>query len=663
MKILIVDDNADARYILKKTLASAGHQVLEAENGKIALSLAQEHLPDLVISDILMPEMDGFQFCRRIRGNDTFRDMPFVFYTATYTDAKDEEFALSLGADQFLRKPMDGKGFLAAIQNLVRKTAQGEIPASTSILNTEKTYLKLYNERLIQKLEKKIIDLEEETEARQQAEANLKATMEAVPDMIFRLDRQARFLDFKPGKGFAPYVSPDAFIGRTADEVLPEEIARQTLANVHKALETGRTITYDYQLPAKGKVRDYEARYAPATNNEVVAIVRDVTELRNLQKQLLQAQKMEAVGHLAGGVAHDFNNMLSIILGYAEMAVNRVNVHDPLYGDLEEIINAANRSTSLVQQLLAFSRQQPVTPQVLDLNHLIGNGQKMLGRLIGEDIEMVFIPGHALWSIKIDPSQIDQIMANLAVNARDAIEGVGQLTIETGNIVIDEAYCQMHHGANPGKFVSLTVSDSGTGMSRETLDHLFDPFYTTKPVGSGTGLGLSTVYGIVKQNNGFVYVYSELDHGTSFKIYFPNVEGPPEKMELPRTKSHTTKGDETILIVEDERMILKLCQTVLQRQGYQVLCASSPEEAIILCKNHDGPINLLITDVVMPKMNGKELKDRIEAMRPNICVLFMSGYTYQIIQARGVLDEELNFIQKPFSTADLVCKVRQILDD
>ena len=487
--------------------------------------------------------------------------------------------------------------------------------------------------------------------------------MEAVPDMIFRLDRQARFLDFKPAKGFAPYVSPDAFIGRTADEVLPKEIARHTLANVRKVLETGQTLTYDYQLPAKDKAHDYEARFAPAANNEVVAIVREVTELRGLQKQLLQAQKMEAIGHLAGGVAHDFNNMLSIILGYAELAVNRVNIHDPLYGDLEEIINAANRSARLVRQLLAFSRQQPTTPQVLDLNHLIEASRKMLGRLIGEDIEMVFIPGHALWPIKIDPSQIDQIITNLAVNARDAIEGVGRLTIETGNVVIDEVYCRTHPGANPGKFVSLTVSDSGTGISRETLEHLFEPFYTTKPVGTGTGLGLATVYGIVKQNNGFVYVYSELGHGACFKIHFPKFEGPSEKRKLSKAKAGDTEGDETVLIVEDEQMILKLCQTMLQRQGYQVLCAASPEEAIMICENHDDPIDLLITDVVMPKMNGKELKARIEAIQPNIRVLFMSGYTSRIIQIRGVLDEEFNFIQKPFSTAELVCKVRHILDD
>lgn len=384
-------------------------------------------------------------------------------------------------------------------------------------------------------------------------------------------------------------------------------------------------------------------------------------EKEKLQEQLSHAQKMESVGRLAGGVAHDFNNMLGVIMGHAEMAMSLVEPSQPIYEDLLEIQNAARRSADLTRQLLAFARKQTISPQILDLNDTISGMLKMLRRLIGEDIDLVWKPGANLWSVMMDPSQIDQILANLAVNARDAIKGVGNLTIETQNIVFDEPYCSAHSGFVPGEYVLLAVSDNGCGMDKGVLENLFEPFFTTKEVGKGTGLGLATVYGIIKQNNGFINVYSEPGEGTSFKLYLPRIPETGNENRLTPSESEPSGGSETILLVEDEKAILKLGKMILERYGYTVLAAAGPTEALSLAQQHEGPIHLLITDVVMPVINGKELKDRIAGMRPEIKVLFMSGYTADVIAHHGVVEKNVQYLQKPFSVKTLASKVREVL--
>lgn len=392
-----------------------------------------------------------------------------------------------------------------------------------------------------------------------------------------------------------------------------------------------------------------------------LAIKEDITEEKALQAQLLQAQKMEAVGRLAGGVAHDFNNMLLVILGNSELAMLMIDAGHPVYESLKEIIKAANRSVNLTRQLLAFARKQTIKPQILDLNETVASMLKMLQRLIGEDIELVWKPAPSLWPVKIDPAQIDQILANLAVNARDAISNVGNLIIETENVVFDETYAKSHPALLPGEFVLLAVSDTGSGISQEILPRIFEPFFTTKAEGQGTGLGLATVYGIVKQNNGFVNIYSELGQGTTFNIYLPRtMEETTTKYEADARKM--LPGTETVLIVEDDPSILNFSQIVLKRCGYTVLAAQTPAEALALVERHEGPIHLLLTDVVMPEMNGKELSNRLVSLRPGIKVLYMSGYTADVIAHRGVIEDNLQFLQKPFSLSALTAKVRETLD-
>jgi PAS domain S-box-containing protein len=401
-----------------------------------------------------------------------------------------------------------------------------------------------------------------------------------------------------------------------------------------------------------------------------VALVQDITDRRRaeeeremLQAQLAQAQKMESVGRLAGGVAHDFNNMLGVILGHAELAMRGVDRSHPVFDRLQQIHKAAERSADLTRQLLAFARKQTVAPRVLDLNETVEGMLKMLRRLIGEDIDLVWLPGKNLKPVWVDPSQIDQILANLCVNARDAIGDRGKVTIETGNVVFDETGCAGHAGCVPGDYVMLAVSDDGCGIDREILDRLFDPFFTTKGVGKGTGLGLATVYGIVKQNEGCIDVRSETGRGSTFRIYLPRSQGKAEQLREDESTETTAPGHETILLVEDEAAVLDMCRIMLESLGYRVLSAATPGEAMRIAREHAGEIHLLMTDVVMPEMNGRDLAKNILTLYPNIKRLFMSGYTADVIAHRGILDEGVHLIQKPFDMRTLAARLRGAMGD
>ncbi len=399
-------------------------------------------------------------------------------------------------------------------------------------------------------------------------------------------------------------------------------------------------------------------------------VARDVSERKAseekhhlLETQLAQARKMESVGRLAGGVAHDYNNMLSIIIGYAEMGQRTVSSNDLLYDYFEAILTAARRSTDITRQLLAFARKQTIVPKVLDLNDTLESMLKMVRRLIGEDIDLAWRPGTGVWPVKMDPSQVDQILVNLCVNARDAIAGVGKITIETKNVSFDGAYCRDHAGFIPGEYILLAVSDDGTGMSPDTVENIFEPFFTTKDPGKGTGLGLATVYGIVKQNQGFINVYSELEKGSTIRIYLPrHLDGVSGKMPAPAVEMPLSQG-EKVLLVEDDGAILDLCKQMLENMGYTVWTADSPGAALAMAGDIAHQIELLITDVVMPYMNGRDLAGEFLAINADLKILFMSGYTANVIGHRGVLDKGVNFIAKPFSQKELAIKVREILDN
>ncbi|MEW6260855.1 MAG: PAS domain S-box protein [Thermodesulfobacteriota bacterium] len=392
-----------------------------------------------------------------------------------------------------------------------------------------------------------------------------------------------------------------------------------------------------------------------------VAVKRDISEHLELEAKFQQAQKLEAIGRLAGGVAHDYNNMINVILGYAQMAMAETDTNSRLQEYLEQVMGAARRSAEITRQLLAFARKQTIQPEVISLNASIEKSLRMLQRLIGENIELAWLPGKAAGNVYLDAVQLEQVLANLCVNARDAILDVGKITIETDRMTIDEDYCKTHPEATQGDYAVLEVSDNGCGMSPDVLKRIFEPFFTTKEVGKGTGLGLASVYGIVRQNRGFINVYSEPGKGTTFRIYFPRREEPGQIVETNMVAPTKGKG-ERILVVEDEPMLMEVTREILKAAGYVVVTATRPEEALQIVSSDAIGFELLITDVVLPEMNGKELATRIQEHLPDIRILFMSGYTANAISHFGILDKNVDFIQKPFSIASLTAKVRSILD-
>ena len=496
------------------------------------------------------------------------------------------------------------------------------------------------------------------------------AILAAVPDIIVEMNASQVYT--WANKAGLVFFGND-IVGRKADDYFID--AQEFHTMLKPLLDGDREVVYaeSWQRRKDGEERLLAwwcrgLRDKSGKLSGVLSSARDITERKQadaererMEAQLLQAQKMESVGRLAGGVAHDFNNMLSVIMGYAELAMNKVGDGNALLADLREILRAAKRSSVITRQLLAFARKQTIAPRVIDLNHTVEGMLKMLRRLIGEDIDLLWKPGKAELPVKMDPSQIDQILANLCVNARDAIADVGKVTIETGTATLDEAYCADHAGFIPGDFIVLTVSDDGCGMDKETAGKIFEPFFTTKGLGKGTGLGLATVYGIVKQNEGFINVYSEPGKGTSLKIYLPRHAGRTMLAHREIAEDHPLSNGETVLIVEDDDAILELGARMLTELEYTVLSAATPGKAIQLAKQQTSPIHLLITDVVMPEMNGRDLSGQLQKICPGLKTLYMSGYTADVIAHRGVLDKGVYFIAKPFSKKDLAVKIRQTL--
>ncbi|MCK5035997.1 MAG: response regulator [Candidatus Sabulitectum sp.] len=913
MKVLIVEDTEDSRVMLERVLVSGNYDVETAVNGIEALTLARSNPPDIIVSDIMMPEMDGFEFCRRTKADPVLKNIPFVFYTATYTERKDRELAMALGAVRFILKPSIPQDILASIKEVLAESVTDRFQTPPELKVSNDRINSMYKHSVGRKLDKKVIELEKEHEALVKSEEKFRTIVEAMADGVSIIDENLNMQyvnsvierDFGPFEGkkcykyFNDLDEPCSFcrsnsvlsgkkaqwewnckksnkvfdviavpLSKAGDTMAILEIQRDitdrkdaesklaehalhrdmlldslphpamlvgrdrviissnqaaaefgafpgkrcwetftdsqfisdeervyfekygiplkgtccSFCQANRCLDTGSSISksevefrgrlwdvnwvplndemylyysidvteerkralelerlmlaikqaaeviiitdvaglIQYVNPIFEKVSGYTCKEATGQNPRIlksneqsddfykkmweiltsgktwtgrlvnrkkdgtlyteeasiapvfnasgsivnyVAVKRDITREIRLQEQSRQMQKMESVGRLAGGIAHDYNNMLGVILGYVEISIDGMDSSHPLYANLEEIRKAAERSVGVTSQLLAFARKQPFTREILDLNETMAEMLNMLNRLIGENIEIVWKPENDLWRIKVDPSQIDQILANLCINARDAIDGTGRITIETKNVQVSQSYCIDNAAFIPGEYVLLTVSDNGSGMSKETINNIFEPFFTTKDVGKGTGMGLATVYGIVKQNKGFINVYSEPGLGTSFTVYLPRYDGAIKDHRKNIDPAYEdTRGQETILLVEDEPALLTIIKIMLERSGYTVLAASSPVEAICLFENGTPRIDLLITDLILPGMNGKELADKLLTVSPRSRCLFMSGYTSGAISHGGILDEGIHFIQKPFALQDLTTMVRKVLN-
>lgn len=932
-RVLIVDDHEEALYLLKTLLGGSGFEVLTAANGAAAMEQARVAPPDLVISDILMPVMDGFTLCRLWKKDLELQRIPFVFYTATYTDSRDEEFALGLGADRFLVKPMEPEAFLPQILEVLAQYRTGTLQPAAAPYTEEAVQLQKYNEVLIHKLEDKVAQLEEANRALKAGEAfnqavldslsshvavvdargsiiavnaawrryaektrgretsrpgigvnyldgflavnesacaevqpsrqgiarvlagelasfeleypchgpheehwflmrvtplglpeggaaiahidiserkraekarteqlNLLETLlEASPAPIYYKDVDGRYLGCN--KAYADLIgySREGILGKSVYDIRPKALADICAGMDRKLLDRPGAQIYEPKIAdADGKERDLivnKATFHDAQGNlaGLVGVLLDITNLRSTERQLervqrqlelilesvweailgldadgkvmfanpaaarllgyeipemlgqaihsvwcqpglngqpggtkegritstvsagqryhsrdeqffrkdgsrfvaevisnpiidrgqitgavvsfwditehvqmerqfLQAQKMEAVGRLAGGIAHDFNNMLGVILGYAELMMQKLDPQEALHRNADAVHKAAERAAALTLQLLAFSRKQIVQPEVISINTVIRDIEKMLARLLGEDIEQVVILGTGVGNIKADRSQIQQIIMNLAVNARDAMPSGGKLVIETDNVLLDQSNSTGHPDLLPGSYIMLRVSDNGIGMDEATRACIFEPFFTTKELGKGTGLGLSTVYGIVKQSGGHVTVQSEPGQGTTFTVYLPCVNELPAEEEKQIAGGRAEVGSETILLVEDDDMLRKLLSESLKMSGYRVIQARNGGEAMAVSEMESGPLHLLLTDVVMPLMGGPELARRLAPTHPHMKILYMSGYTDDAIIHHGVLDRTVHLVEKPFAPRDLLQRVRRILD-
>jgi PAS domain S-box-containing protein len=772
--VLVVNDVPDSLEIMRRLLRKSGYRVVTASDGREGFEVAQAEHPDLIVSDVSMPHVDGIEMCRLVREHQDLCFTPVLLVSAVCKDSESVVEGLKAGADDYLEAPYDPMHLITKVARLIerKKTEQAlreseeryqafvsncseavwrfeldlpvsiDLPVDAQVEHFYKYgYLAECNDMMAQmyglthaedvigaRLEQLVPpsnpqnidylkafiqsgyrlinaeshepDLEGNTKCflnnligivkegqirrawgsqrditeRKRAEQELTKSEERYRDMvenahdiIFSHDLEGNYTSVnRAGERITGYTREEALRMNLTQIVAPEylEKARQMLA---RKLADEDLTAYDLEIIAKDGRRiavEVNTRlvYQNGAPVSVHGIARDVTERKQLEEQLRQAQKMEAVGRLAGGIAHDFNNLLTAITGYSDLTLRRLAADDSLRRNVEEIKKAGERAASLTRQLLAFSRKQVLQPKVLDLNAVVSDMEKMLRRLIGEDIELRTVLASELGSVKADPGQIEQVIMNLAVNARDAMPNGGNLIIETENVYLNEGYATSHVAVNPGAYVMLAVSDTGEGMSEETQSRIFEPFFTTKEVGKGTGLGLSTVYGIVKQSGGNIWVYSEVSKGTSFKIYLPRVDDAAQVYKRNHDVEAFLYGTETILLAEDDKLVRRLVRAVLEGYGYRVLEAEDGSAALSVSEQREEMVHLLLTDVVMPRMSGRELADRLAQSRPETKVLYMSGYTDESIVHHGVLDIETPFIQKPFEAEALARKIRDLLD-
>ncbi len=627
--ILNVEDNDIARSAVSVLLRQEGFDVQEAQSGEEALAQLKRK-PDVILLDVnLGYGIDGLEVCRRLRSESATAAIPLILISSQRVSCEDRVQGLEIGADDYLVKPVNPAEMVAHIKALLR----------------------------VRRAEK----------AQRESEERFQAIIEKSFDCINLVAADGTILYTSPSSVVISGHTPEETIGRNTFDLLHPDDVPQVREQFERLIRNpGSCETFVHRGRHKdGSWRWLEARgtnllHEPSVRALVINF-RDITEQRLAQEQLRQAQKMEAIGRLAGGVAHDFNNLLCIINGYSDILLQRA-AEDSTREMLVEIKKAGELSASLTRQLLAFSRRQVLTPKLLDLNAVIRNIEKMLRRVIGEDVELVTNLSAGLGIIEADPGQIEQVVMNLAVNARDAMPGGGKLTIETSNLLISTGEASAHTDVPAGRYVVLSVQDTGCGMTAEIKARIFEPFFTTKGPGKGTGLGLATIYGIVKQSGGHIEVESEPGNGTRFRIYLPRAA----TLACPTPSRHEMRlppqGRETILVVEDEDAVRSLTMLVLRKAGYDVLEACDGAAALQIAENHQGEIDLVVTDVVMPGLGGRLVVEKLLQQRPQMRVLYLSGYTDDAVFRQGVQHHEVNFLPKPFTPAALTEKVREVLD-
>ncbi len=636
ISILAINDEPGQLKIMCAHLRQAGYQIFTAHDGHEGFEVTKREHPHLVISDVAMPKTSGIELSRLIRADPELSATPILLVSALRKDTASVVEGLQAGADDYLEAPYDPIHLIAKAARLVER---GRYEA-----------------------------------ALRESEERYRHLIELSPNGIL-LDTQGQISFVNTdGAEFLGAGHPEQLLGRPTLDIVHPDDREITGEMIRQVREEGRTVPLieEKLLRLDGAVIEAEVMAAPFTSEgkpAVQVVFRDVTArkraeeaLRESEEQLRLSQRLEAIGRLASGIAHDFNNLLTVIGGYSELLLHQLDQNNPMSQIVEEIRKAGDHAASLTRQLLAFSRKQVLQPKVLDLNSVVTEMEMMLRRLIGEDIELITVLSPNAARINADPGQIEQVLMNLVVNARDAMPQGGKLIIRTDNVELTEGYASQHIAVRPGRYVMLAVSDTGTGIDAETQKRIFEPFFTTKKIGKGTGLGLSTVYGIIKQSGGNIWVYSEVGRGTTFKIYLPLVDEEAESIQPRATDATPPRGTETVLLVEDEEMVRRMTRGMLEMNGYTVIEAANGEEALAVCERHHGPFHLLLTDVVMPQMSGRELAQAIATLHPEMRVLYMSGYTDDAILHHGALDPGTVLLEKPFTSSALARKVREVLD-
>ncbi|HXI60019.1 MAG TPA: response regulator [Polyangia bacterium] len=635
--ILVVDDELADRQLLDVMLTAEGFLVLTAGSGREALAMIARQPPDLILLDVMMPDMDGYQVAEQL--NAARGAVPIPIIMITVLDERDVMMrALAVGAQDFLTKPVNRLELCMRVRNHLR-------------LKEYADYQRKYSQMLeheVQEQVRKSVALLTASEHR------YRTLMESANDAIALLTMDGVVREMNHRWAEIAGVAREQLIGRHARDFWPSgDLTAPMSAPIKIGKADGSSLVMEFS----------HAAVDVAGEHLVLTIGRDVTEQRQLEEQLRQAQKMEVVGQLAGGIAHDFNNILTAILGFAELLLTDLPAEHAGRTDVFEIKAAGERAAGLTHQLLAFSRKQILQSNVLDINGVIVGMEPMLRRLIAAHIELVLFLHPAVGAIKIDPTQLEQIVINLLVNAADAMPRGGKLTIETANVRLDENYIKHHLPIAPGDYVMLAVSDTGVGMDATISGRVFEPFFTTKEVGKGTGLGLSTVYGIVKQSGGDIWVYSEPGHGAVFKIYLPEVGGVTSAVvKAVAAQGSVRRGSETVLLVEDDEAVRRLARLILERAGYRVVEAANPKEGLRVANDCHGVIDLLLSDLFMPESDGLPLIERLSKVRPGVRVLYMSGYADEAVVRQGMIAEGTPFLQKPFTPIALTSKVRDVLD-
>jgi len=628
--ILVIDDDPDTCQSIGDVLELRGHSVSTATRGQSALAVLAKSAVNVALLDIQLPDVSGLDLLGSIRTSSPSTEVIIITGHASVPTAIQ---AINGTAFAYLTKPFEMDHLLAVVEKALEK----------------------------QRLERA---LRESEERYRKSSQTLQTLIDAAPVTIFALDENERITLWNK--------AAERQWGWTADEVLGrpvETVPDHKRAEFEESLARNRrgesTLSETQGQHRDGTIRDVLISRAPIFNSEgrvagTMGVVVDITEQKQLEGQLRQAVKMEGIGRLAGGIAHDFNNLLTVIGGRTYLMLGQLPADDPTRRDVHLIEETVRRAAGLTRQLLAFSRNQVLTPAVLDVNEVVSGMKSLLARLLGEDVSLRIVEDPSAGRVTADPGQLEQVIVNLAINARDAMPAGGRLTIETGNAVVDHAYMQQRVDFSPGLYVVLTVSDSGTGMDAATSARIFEPFFTTKEPGKGTGLGLSTAYGIVKQSNGHITVYSEPGRGTTFRIYLPRTDA---DVAAASTKVDVApRGTETVLLVEDDANIRELARELLEISGYTVLESVDVQDAVRIAESHQGDIHLLITDVVMPEMGGHVLANAVARCRPNIKVLYMSGYTDEAVIRHGVINPGTAFLQKPFTAGTLSRKVREVLN-